>query len=274
MSKVILENNQIVNKSVLDNPLKEVFNKKALMPYITAGDPDLETTKEIILRLDKCGADIIEVGIPFSDPLADGPVIQKAALRSLESGTSLAKIFEMLKSIKNQVNCPYLLMGYYNPILNYGRDKFIADAIEAGVSGVIIPDLPFDQDIDFYNKLKANNIIPILMVTPVSSEKRLRQIAEISNGFTYCVSLMGTTGTESTALVDIEQYLKKVRKYIDLPLALGFGIDGPEKVKEIIDYTDGIIIGSALVKIIEEYGTDSKLFSTIENFISQIKRVM
>ncbi|MEJ6950525.1 tryptophan synthase subunit alpha [Natronospora cellulosivora (SeqCode)] len=256
------------------NQFKDIFKKKALMPYITAGDPDLNTTKEIILTLDKSGADIIELGIPFSDPLADGPIIQAAALRSLDAGTSLAKIFEMLVSIKDQVNCPYLLMGYYNPILNYGKEKFIRDAKEAGVSGVIIPDLPYDQDIEFYNCLLDNNIFPILMLTPVTTEERIKKIVELSHGFIYCVSLLGTTGTDSSALVDVGKYLNKIRKYTNIPLALGFGIDGPEKVKEIINESDGIIIGSALVKIIEKYGKSKDLLYSIEAFIREIKTVM
>ncbi|MFW5981891.1 MAG: tryptophan synthase subunit alpha [Halanaerobiaceae bacterium] len=281
MSEIVTDilNNQS-NKDISSNDisnekkLKNVFRKKALMPFITAGDPDLNTTKDIIITLDRSGADIIEIGIPFSDPLADGPVIQAAGLRSLKSGTNLAKIFEVLKSIKNKVNCPYLLMGYYNPILNYGKERFVNDAIDAGVSGVIIPDLPYDQDIEFFNELINKDIIPVLMLTPVTAEKRLKEIASLCRAFIYCVSLLGTTGTASSALVDINKYLNNIRKYTDIPLALGFGIDGPEKVKEIINDTDGIIIGSALVKIIEEHGKNSLLLKAIETFIKDIKAVM
>ncbi|MFW5971984.1 MAG: tryptophan synthase subunit alpha [Bacillota bacterium] len=256
--------------------IEEVFkNNKALMPYITAGDPDLSTTEEIMLTLDRSGADLIEVGIPFSDPLADGPVIQAAGLRSLKSGTSLKKIFEMLKKIKDKINTPYLLMGYYNPILNFGKEKFIEEAIEAGVAGVIIPDLPFDQDQDFYRKLKEHNIASVLMVTPVTMEKRLENIIEYCEGFLYCVSLLGTTGSEGGPVKSINNYLDKIREHTDLPLALGFGIDGPEKVKKVLGFVDGVIIGTALVRIIEKYNNDKELLlNKVEEFIVNIKEVM
>jgi len=260
----------------ITNKIEEVFmTKKALMPFITAGDPDLETTKEIMLCLDRNGADLIEVGIPFSDPLADGPVIQAAGQRSLQSGTSLKKILEMLENIKDKMNTPYLLMGYINPILSYGKDRFIKDAITAGVSGVIIPDLPFDQDEDFLQKLIDNNLSPVLMVTPVTSDSRLELIGKLSRGFIYCVSLLGITGSQQGPMVSIKSYLDRVRNYTKLPLALGFGIDGPEKVKKILEAVDGVIIGTALVKIIEKYGDNKiKLLDAIGEFISDIKEVM
>jgi len=258
------------------NKIENVFkNNKALMPYITAGDPDLETTKEIIYTLDKNGADLIEVGIPFSDPLADGPVIQEAGQRALRSGTDLKKIIKMLKEIKDRVNTPYLLMGYINPILSYGKDNFIKDVIEAGVAGVIIPDLPFDQDQEFLQKLIENDLSPVLMVTPVTSNQRLQLIGKLSQGFIYCVSLLGITGGRQGPLDSIKLYLDRVRGYTDLPLALGFGIDGPEKVKKILDPVNGVIIGTALVKIIEKHGDNKEeLLKAVAGFISSIKTVM
>ncbi len=265
-----IENRDIPNK------IEKVFiDKKALMPFITAGDPDLEMTKEIMLCLDRNGADLIEVGIPFSDPLADGPVIQAAGQRSLQSGTTLNKILKMLTSIKDEINTPYLLMGYINPLLSYGKDRFIKDAIAAGVSGVIIPDLPFDQDEDFLQKLIDNNLSPVLMVTPVTSDSRLELIGKLSRGFIYCVSLLGITGSKQGPMVSIKSYLERVRNYTNLPLALGFGIDGPEKVKEILEPVDGVIIGTALVKIIEKHGDNKeKLLDAIKGFVSGIKRLM
>ena len=258
------------------NKIAEVFrHKKALMPFITAGDPDLETTKEIMLCLDQNGADLIEVGIPFSDPLADGPVIQAASQRALQSGTNLKKILKMLTSIKDKINTPYLLMGYINPILSYGKERFIKDAITAGVSGVIIPDLPFDQDEDFLQKLIDNNLSPVLMVTPVTSDSRLELIGKLSRGFIYCVSLLGITGSQQGPMVSIKSYLDRVRNYTKLPLALGFGIDGPEKVKKILEAVDGVIIGTALVKIIEKHGDNKEeLLDAIGEFISGIKEFM
>ncbi|MFP4660994.1 MAG: tryptophan synthase subunit alpha [Halanaerobiales bacterium] len=258
------------------NRIENVFkNNKALMPYITAGDPDLDTTREIMLTLDRSGADIIEVGIPFSDPLADGPVIQAAGQRALKADVDLGKIINMLRGIRDEIKTPYLLMGYINPILSYGKDRFIEDALEAGVSGVIIPDLPYDQDIDFIKQLIDNDLSPVLMVTPVTSEERLKIIAKLSRAFIYCVSLLGITGSRQGPIKSIESYLKKVRNYTDLPLALGFGIDGPEKVKKILNTVDGVIIGTALVKIVEKYGEDKeKLLEEVSEFISGIKEVM
>ncbi|NLM96681.1 MAG: tryptophan synthase subunit alpha [Halanaerobiaceae bacterium] len=252
-----------------------VFKKKALMPYITAGDPDLAMTEEIILTLDKSGADLIEIGIPFSDPLLDGPVIQESGQRALHSGTNLKKIFEMLEGLRGRIRAPYLLMGSYNPILSYGKDKFISDAGRTGVSGVIIPDLPYEQDIEFYQDLKKNNLPPIFMVTPVSTEKRLRLYGEIGSGFLYCVSLLGITGTEQGSEEEIKTYLERVRRYTDLPLALGFGINGPEKAKKVVEHVDGIIIGTALIRIIKKYAEDKELLlQAIAGFISGIKEIM
>ncbi|MFP4015906.1 MAG: tryptophan synthase subunit alpha [Halanaerobiales bacterium] len=276
INDVSAKNDRSRRSKIKANKIEDVFkNNKALMPYVTAGDPDLETTAEIMLTLDQSGADLIEVGVPFSDPLADGPVIQAAGQRALKAGTDLQKIIKMLKGIKDEMNTPYLLMGYINPILSYGKERFIEDAIDAGVSGVIIPDLPFDQDLEFIQQLIDNNLSPVLMVTPVTSEERLKLICRLSRGFIYCVSLLGITGSKQGPLKSIGSYLDKVRNYTDLPLALGFGIDGPEKVKNILNSVDGVIIGTALVKIVEKYGDDKeKLLGEISDFIRDIKNVM
>ncbi len=255
--------------------IARVFRKKALIPYICGGDPDIKNTGQIIKELARSGADIIEVGIPFSDPLADGPVIQAAGQRALDNGTTLKGILDMIKEIKTEVEPPLLLMGYYNSILQYGKDKFIEDAVSADISGVIIPDLPFDQDEDFYKKLEENGLAGILMVTPVTSDHRLKEIGKRARGFTYCVSLLGITGDNKGPIPGLEKYLSKVRKYIKTPLALGFGIDGPGKAARVINYVDGVIIGSALVKIIEENSKDSeKMLYQLRNFIEGIKGVL
>lgn len=265
----------LTEKLITSNKINLAFKKKALMPYITAGDPDLDLTEEIILTLDQNGADLIEIGIPFSDPLLDGPVIQESSQRALQSGTSLKKIFVLLGRLKERIKAPYLLMGPYNPILSYGKEKFINDAIEAGVSGVIIPDLPYDQDTQFYQDLKRSNISPVLMVTPVTKEKRLNLYNQNASGFLYCVSLLGITGTKQGPDEEIKIYLERVRRYTDLPLALGFGIDGPEKAKKVLEYVDGIIIGTALIRIIEKYSKDKEdLLQSIAAFVSGIKEIM
>jgi len=253
--------------------INETFkNNKALITYVTAGDPSLEATKEIILELNKDGVDIIEVGIPFSDPLADGPIIQKASQKALKNGITLKKIFETLDEIKEDVTCPLILMGYYNSILNYGIDNFITEAVNAGISGVIIPDLPFDEEEEFFTKTKGNSIDPILLVAPNTSEERLKEISKVCSGFLYCVSIMGVTGDSHAPIEHLKEYSQRVRKYIDIPLAIGFGIDSPEKVKNIIDYFDGIIVGSALIKKIDENSDNKvKLLKEIKSFTKSLK---
>jgi len=253
--------------------IQQIFkNNKALITYITAGDPDLETTKDIIFELNNDGVDIIEIGIPFSDPLADGPVIQEASQRALKNGVNLRKIFNTLESIKGRINTPLVLMGYYNSIFNYGEDKFIEDCKHTGISGVIIPDLPFDEEIEFYEKLKENGIDGILLVAPNTSEERLKEISSHATGFLYCVSLMGVTGDTRGPVEYINEYVQKIRKYVNIPLAIGFGIDTPEKVKLIINYVDGIIVGSALIKIIDKNKENkNKMFEEIKTFIQNLK---
>ena len=253
--------------------IQQIFNNnKALITYITAGDPDLETTKDIIFELNNDGVDIIEIGIPFSDPLADGPVIQEASQRALKNGVNLRKIFNTLESIKGRIHTPLVLMGYYNSIFNYGEDKFIEDCKHTGISGVIIPDLPFDEEIEFYEKLKENGIDGILLVAPNTSEERLKEISSHATGFLYCVSLMGVTGDTRGPVEYINEYVQKIRKYVNIPLAIGFGIDTPEKVKLIINYVDGIIVGSALIKIIDKNKENkNKMFEEIKTFIQNLK---
>ena len=256
----------------MKNKISGVFSRKALIPYISGGDPDLDTTAELIINLEKGGADMVEVGIPFSDPLADGPVIQAAGQRALENGTSLIKILRMLEELNKDINIPVLLMGYYNSILSYGTDRFIMDCLKSGVSGVIIPDLPFDQDEDFYRALLDNNLYGILMVTPLSPEGRLAETGKRARGFTYCVSLLGITGDSRGPVADLENYTKEVRKYIKTPLALGFGIDGPQKAREVSKFVDGVIIGSALIQIINNYhGEQKEMLERVQEFISSIR---
>lgn len=253
--------------------IQQIFNnKKAFIAYITAGDPDLETTKEIIFELNKDGVDIIEIGIPFSDPLADGPVIQEASQMAIKKGVNLSKIFNTLESLKGRINTPIVLMGYYNSILNYGIDKFIEDCKLTNVSGVIIPDLPFDEEPEFYEKLRKNDIDGILLVAPNTSEERLKKFSNYATGFLYCVSLMGVTGDSKGPVEYINDYIQKIRKYINIPIAIGFGIDHQEKVKSLIDYVDGIIVGSAIIKLIDKNKDNKdKMFEELRSFVKSLK---
>jgi len=258
------------------NEIEKVFKQnKALIPYICAGDPDLNLTKQLIFTLEKGGADIIELGIPFSDPLADGPVIQEAGQRALKSGTTLKKIIAMVKSINNKVQTPLVLMGYYNSILKYGRDDFIDDISDAGISGVIIPDLPYEEDELLYKKLNENGICGILLAAPNTSKTRLDFLGNKSSGFLYCVSLLGVTGDKKGPYQKIEQYINRVRSQVNLPLALGFGISGPQKAKEVSKYVDGIIIGSAIIKIINNNNCNQNIMlEKVKDFIKEIKSVI
>ncbi len=257
------------------NISEQFKGKKPLITYISGGDPSLEMTEKIIYRLQDEGVDIIEIGIPFSDPLADGPVIQAASQRALENGTSLKKLIAKIKDIKANVKVPIVLMGYYNSVLNYGEHQFAKDISEAGISGVIIPDLPVDERAKLTEELKAKGVSQILLVTPNTSEKRLEEIAAKCSGFLYCVALLGTTGDAREPYPELEGYLNRVRRFSgDLPLGLGFGIDGPEKVKKIINYPDGIIIGSALIEAIQIGNTETEMLNNAGEFVREIKRAI
>lgn len=217
------------------NKLRKAFeDKKPLISYLSGGDPNLDMTAKLIYRLQAEGVDIIEIGIPFSDPLADGPVIQAASQRALKAGTTLKKLIAKLNQIKKEIEVPLVLMGYYNSILNYGEKEFARDAAEAGIAGVIIPDLPVDAESDLTAYLTEFNVAQIMLVTPNTSEERLKEISAQSRGFLYCVAHLGTTGDQNQGVYpELEDYIKRVRRYAEkLPLGLGFGIDGPEKVKK------------------------------------------
>jgi tryptophan synthase alpha chain len=250
--------------------------EKPLITYISGGDPSLEMTEKLIYKLQAEGVDIIEIGIPFSDPLADGPVIQEASQRALKAGTTLKKLIAKINEIQAQVEVPLVLMGYYNSVLNYGEKEFARDIAEAGISGVIIPDLPVDEKADLAKELANYGVSQIMLVTPNTSEQRLEEITAKSSGFLYCVALLGTTGDDQQGVYpELESYLKRVRKTAgELPLGLGFGIDGPEKVKKIIDYPDGIIIGSALIKAIQAGETEKEMLNNAGEFVRGIKKAI
>jgi len=248
---------------------------RALVPFVTAGDPDLETTRSLVLALEEAGADIIELGVPFSDPQADGPVIQAAGQRALEAGTTLAKVLELVRNLKGVVSTPLVLMGYYNPILNYGEDRFARDAAEAGVSGVIVPDLPFDEGEKFYDILEREGIDGILMAAPNSTEERLLKMGRKARGFVYCVSLMGITGQESGPCDRMGDYIDRVKKHVSVPLVLGFGIDSPERAARVASLVDGVVVGSAIVRLVEKYGHDrEKLFGEVRTFVASLKKAI
>lgn len=256
--------------------IREVFNeKKPLITYISGGDPDLKMTEKLIYKLQTEGVDIIEVGIPFSDPLADGPTIQAASQRALKSGVTLENLIEKLAEIKDNIKVPIILMGYYNSILNYGEKRFANEISIAGISGVIIPDLPFDERANLSSSLKQKSIDQIFLVTPNTSEERIKKNVKSSSGFLYTVAHLGITGESNKENPLLKSYLSKVRKYSgDLPIGLGFGIDNQNKARRAAKHSDGIIIGSALIKAIQAGDTEEEMLNNAGQFVKSIKEVM
>lgn len=243
-------------------------NKKAFIPYIMAGDPDLDTTTEQVLMLEKCGADIIELGVPFSDPLADGPTIQRAAERALNAGITLRKIIPFVKNLRQQTQIPIVLMTYYNPVFKYGEKQFIEDAVNAGVDGVIIPDLPPDEASDFIDLSHKSNLDTIFLVAPTSTENRVKKIIAASSGFIYYVSITGTTGSKLVLHETFMEHLALIRSLTTKPIAVGFGVSTPEEAYKVSRVADGVIIGSAIVKMFYEHPART------EDFIKALRKAI
>jgi len=246
-------------------------NEKALIPFITAGDPSLEATKKMVLRIAASGADIIELGVPFSDPLADGPVIQKSALRSLQNGTTLKKIIGLAKEIRRESQIPLVLMSSYNPIFVYGEEAFCRDAVEAGVDGVIVPDLPPEEAQSLKGFAEKKGLATIFLLSPTSDLKRIEIISKIGNGFLYYVSMTGVTGAALTVLEEVRAKVKEIKNVTEKPLCVGFGVSSPEQAREIASFSDGVIVGSAIVKMVEEMGEDPRLVDRVGDFVKVLK---
>ncbi len=231
-------------------------NGKAFIPFLTCGDPDLETTEKLIGAIAEAGADLIELGIPFSDPTAEGPVIQDANLRALSAGTTTDKIFDMVRRVRQTVSIPMVFMTYANVIFSYGADRFLKTAAEIGMNGIIVPDVPFEEKQEFEPLCQKYGLDQISMIAPTSHD-RIRAIAEQANGFLYCVSSLGVTGTRTAITTDIGAMVKLVKEVKDIPCAVGFGISTPEQAESMCRQADGAIVGSASVKLIAQYGRDS-----------------
>lgn len=245
--------------------------KKALITFITAGDPDLRTTEKLVPEIAQSGADIIELGVPFSDPLADGPTIQASSQRALRSRTSLAKILKTVKKLRDKTEVPLVLMTYLNPIYRYGYKKFVNECGSAGVDGIIVPDLIPEEAGDLIVRAKKSKLSVIFLATPTSSSERIRMIASKSTGFLYYVSLTGTTGERKTISESLIAELKKIRRMTRIPVACGFGISTPGQAKEVSRYADGVIVGSAIVKLIGKYGRSNRTLKEVKKFVSSLK---
>ena len=240
----------------MSNIGKAFENKKAFIAFITCGDPDLETTVEVVKEAVKNGADLIELGIPFSDPTAEGPTIQGANLRALTGGVTTDKIFDMVKELRKDVSVPMVFMTYANVVFSYGAERFIKTCSEIGIDGIILPDLPYEEKEEFHPVCQKYGVDLISLIAP-TSENRIAQIAKDAEGFIYVVSSLGVTGTRTEIKTDLESIVKAIRENTDVPCAIGFGISKPEQAKKMADISDGAIVGSAIIKIIEKYGKDS-----------------
>lgn len=236
--------------------VRDVFSKgKAFIPFITAGDPDLATTEKLVPAMAKAGADLIELGIPFSDPIAEGIVIQEADMRALEAGTTTDKLFDSVKRIRKETDVPLAFMTYINPIFVYGSERFIKNAAECGIDALIVPDMPFEEREELLPLCQRFGVELISLIAPTSKD-RIQTIASESEGFIYCVSSMGVTGVRTEINTNIAEMVSLVKEVKDIPCAIGFGISTPEQAKEMSKHADGVIVGSAIVKIAAKYGKD------------------
>ncbi|CAL4944869.1 unnamed protein product [Urochloa decumbens] len=246
--------------------------KTAFIPYITAGDPDLATTAAALRLLDACGADVIELGMPFSDPYADGPVIQASAARALASGTTTDAVLAMLNEVTPELSCPVVLFSYFNPIVRRGIADFAAAAKEAGVRGLIVPDLPYAATCALRSEAMKNNLELVRLTTPATPEERMKEITKASEGFVYLVSVNGVTGPRANVSTRVESLIQEVKQVTDKPVAVGFGISTPEHVKQIAEWgADGVIIGSAMVKLLGEAASPNEGLKRLEEYARTMK---
>jgi tryptophan synthase alpha chain len=256
------------------NRIEQAFSGgKAFIPFITAGDPSIEITEQLVMEMAKEGADIIEVGIPFSDPSAEGATIQAADYRALAAGTTTDRIFDMIKRVRKSCDVPLALMTYINPIFSYGTEDFMKKCKEASVDAVIVPDVPFEERDELKPYCERYGITYISMIAPTSKE-RIDRIAQDAEGFIYCVSSLGVTGVRNHLKLDAYDMIKRVKEIKEIPCAIGFGISTPEQAKAMAEISDGVIVGSAIVKIIEEYGKDCvvPVIKYVNTMISAIKK--
>ena len=239
----------------MSNIAKAFEKGKAFIPFITCGDPSLEATEKIVYAMEEAGADLIELGIPFSDPTAEGPVIQEANIRALSGGVTTDKIFDMVVKIRKNTKIPMVFMTYANVVFSYGTERFVKKAAEIGMDGLILPDVPFEEKEEFDCVCRKYGLDLISLIAPTSHD-RIRMIAKEASGFVYCVSSLGVTGMRSEITTDIGAMVKLVKEAKDIPCAVGFGISTPEQAKKMAGQSDGAIVGSAIVKLCAQYGAD------------------
>jgi len=242
--------------------------EKALITFITGGDPDIHTTERLILTMADAGADFIEIGIPFSDPVAEGPVIQEASERALRKGCTVDLLFDMVDRVRKETDIPLLFMTYANPVYVYGKDRFMGRCKDVGIDGIIIPDVPFEEKDEFSDSCIEHEIHLIPLIAPTSGE-RVKSIAKNASGFIYCVSSLGVTGMRTVLQTNVSELIQQIKSVSDIPCAIGFGISNAEQARDMVVYADGVIVGSAIVKIIAKYGEDS--IEAVSQFVKSIK---
>ena len=244
--------------------------KTALIPFITAGDPDIKTTKELVLEMERRGADIIELGVPFSDPIADGPTIQEADIRSLKHKTSLSDVLNLVKELRKKTEVPIVLMTYYNLLYNYGIERFVTRAKRNGVDGVIAADLPIEEAGELKRYARRSNLDTIFLASPTSPPERLKLIAKETRGFVYYVSLTGVTGTREKLAEGLVPSLRRLKGLTKKPIAVGFGISKPEHIRKIRRYADGAVVGSAIISVIEKNPESKDLVKKVGDFVQRL----
>jgi tryptophan synthase alpha chain len=247
-------------------------NKPGLVAYLTAGDPDLPATREIALAAIDAGADVIELGVPFSDPLADGPVIQRASERAVANGTTLSNVLMLAADLRRErPEAGLIIFSYYNPVLRYGLERFCAAAEAAGVDGVLITDLIVEEAVEYLEHLHRHHLAPVFLAAPTSPDERLERIAAASQGFVYAISRVGITGTQQALASDAESLVKRLRRYTDLPIAVGFGVSNADHFAAVGEFSDAAVVGSAIVAIIEQAGRENAP-SSIARFIRGLRQ--
>jgi tryptophan synthase alpha chain len=261
--------------SKIDQKFKKLKKegRAALIPFIIAGDPDIKTTEALVCKMAECGADIIEIGVPFSDPLLDGPTIQAASYRALQRGAGLKEIFKTTKRLDG-INTSLVIMTYYNPVFRYGLKPFAIDCRECGIDGVIIPDLPPEEAGPWVREAREVDLDSIFLASPTSPPERTNRVSQHSRGFIYYISVMGVTGTREKLPNDLEFAVRNIKEQTKKPVAVGFGISNPEQMRDVGRFADGVIIGSAIVKLVEENLNHSDLITPVRDFVSSLANTL
>lgn len=248
--------------------------ERAIMPFLTAGDPDLQTTAELVVAMEAAGADLIEIGFPFSDPVAEGPTIQRSSERGIASGATLRRVLQLVRDLRERVAIPLILMGYANPIYAMGAKRFAADAHAVGVDGIIVPDLPPEEGHELFEACRAEGVDPILLAAPTTRPERLAMLARESAGFLYYVSLTGVTGARNELPEGLEEELAAARQAGDIPVCVGFGISTPEQAATVGAWADGVVVGSAIVNRIEAAASAADAVEDVAAFVGALKAAL